>query len=251
MRNPDQEHPDPYQVLGLSPGAEIEKVRQAFRRLAKRHHPDRPGGAPEHFRRIRAAYQSIIREKTSRSWERPISASKLIDPPTNRGRDLTLDLAIELEDVVGGVNTVVGYRRDQPCPSCRPTVKDGCPICLGTGIHSSAAELPLNLPPGLKEGLRLRFPGQGHYPPRPGFLPGDLYLIVLIKPHRLYKRDRLDLHLWWDPLNWSTGRADLVPTLTGVVRLPRPPKPGMTIRLPGQGLPDLDHSERGDLFLHY
>jgi len=247
----DQKNPDPYQVLGLSPNAGLEKVRQAFRRLAKLHHPDRPSGAPEHFRLICTAYQLIIREKTAGLPERPASSSKSWDPATKRGRDLTLDFAVELEDIVWGLDTVVRYRRDQPCRSCRQMIKGDCPVCLGSGRHDRSTELSLRLPPGLKEGLRLRFPGQGHYPPLPGFLPGDLYLTVFIKPHRLYKWDKLDLHLWWDPRTWPTGQPDLAPTLTGVVRLPGPPQPGTTIRLPGQGLPDLDDPVRGDLYLHY
>jgi hypothetical protein len=55
---------DPYRVLGLEPGASSEELHDAYRRLVKRHHPDRNGGSPEssrRFREIQSAYEQIGR----------------------------------------------------------------------------------------------------------------------------------------------------------------------------------------------
>jgi hypothetical protein len=60
---------DPYRVLGLDPGASSEQLHDAYRRLVKRHHPDRNGGSAESTRRfqeIQAAYEQIGRLRTER-----------------------------------------------------------------------------------------------------------------------------------------------------------------------------------------
>ena len=113
------------------------------------------------------------------------------------------------------------------------------------------SDVRLDLPPGLSDGQYLRIPGQGHYPPPPRSLPGDLYLRIRVRSHRLFvPRDR-DLHLWWDRPPWPTSQPDLVPTLYGPVRLSRIPSPGRVIRVPDKGLPKLGGTDRGRLYVHY
>jgi DnaJ-like protein len=51
--------PDPYRVLGVSPGASPEQVLDAYRRLVKLHHPDRSGGSAERFLEVQAAYDAV------------------------------------------------------------------------------------------------------------------------------------------------------------------------------------------------
>ena len=244
-----KKRPDPYQVLGLSPEADLDCVRRAFRESAKIHHPDRPGGSAEAFRIISSAYDQILRRLGSGDEEN-------FRPRTGplRGEDILLDLFLDLEDVVRGMATVVRYARDEPCPECRVRLFSECPPCSACGgstLVSNWVHVPVEAPAGLESNMLLRLPGQGHFPPLPAYLPGDLFLKALIRPHALFKPRGLDLHLRWDPSAWPSGRADLPPTLYGPVRLEKKPRVGQTVRLPGLGLPGFDFSGRGDLFVHY
>lgn len=279
-------HPDPYQILGLEPGAGLDQVRRAFRRLAKACHPDISGGSPEAFRQICSAYQQVMKQDFQPAKQKAARPDSGFFCKSAQGRDIFLDLWLDLKDVAHGLKTVVRYFRAEPCLDCRPRPEDDCPVCLGWGrvfkvrgravspepcprcgglenkarpcltcrgltLVQNPTEALVKTPPGIEAGVLLRLPGQGHYPPAPGFLPGDLYIKIVIRPHPLFKPQKNDLHLWWDPRTWPSGQPALVPTLSGQIRLQRLPCPGQIVRLPGKGLPGLDASDHGDLFVHY
>jgi molecular chaperone DnaJ len=268
---------DAHRVLEIKPDADEDTIRRAFRRLAKKHHPDQQGGDARQFNLICRAYRQLT----------GIMPQDIFPPPNPgaSGRHHLDDLTLDLEQVAHGGETMYRYLRQTPCGYCRIQPRDDCQICLGSGVvyqmrdgrfipdHcprclsgrpqypcpecKGAGLIPmrsdvrLDLPPGLEDGQYLRIPGQGHYPPPPRSLPGDLYLRIRLRSHSLFvPRDR-DLHLWWDRPPWPTNQPDLVPTLYGPVRLSHIPKPGRVIRVPGKGLPKLGGSDRGRLYVHY
>jgi molecular chaperone DnaJ len=53
---------DPYQVLGVAPGASLEALKAAYRRLTKQRHPDMPGGSLEEWRELSAAYRQALED---------------------------------------------------------------------------------------------------------------------------------------------------------------------------------------------
>ena len=109
--------------------------------------------------------------------------------------------------------------------------------------------LEVKIPPGVRDGSRVRLAGKGS----PGYdgTSGDLYLVVSVKPHHLFERRGDDLYVGVAvPLVVAMlGGEVQVPTLKGKLALKIPPETenGRTFRLVGQGMPHLGNSSRGDL----
>jgi molecular chaperone DnaJ len=107
----------------------------------------------------------------------------------------------------------------------------------------------LHLPAGVDDGSRLRLAGEGEAGPRGG-PPGDLYVILHVKPHPDFRREGLDLHCRV-PVTFSEaalGAALKVPTVNGEedLRIPAGVQSGAALRLRGKGVPRLDGRGRGD-----
>jgi len=115
---------------------------------------------------------------------------------------------------------------------------------------SNSRRLEVKIPPGVKEGSKVRIAGQGSW----GYdgSRGDLYLVVKVLPHKLFERKGDDLYVEV-PVALVTavlGGEVEVPTLKGSVMLKVPPETqnGKVFRLAGQGMPHLNNSSHGDLF---
>jgi len=110
--------------------------------------------------------------------------------------------------------------------------------------------LEVKIPPGVKDGSRVRIAGKGE-PGYAGGKSGDLYLVTSVKPHRLFERKGDNLHVEVAiPLTVAVlGGEVQVPTLKGKLALKIPPETqnGRAFRLAGQGMPHLGNSSHGDL----
>jgi molecular chaperone DnaJ len=143
----------------------------------------------------------------------------------------------------------------QTCPNCRGTgqvIENPCPSCGGEGRKEKTSRIKLRIPPGVDEGSRLRSTGNGEAGLR-GAGRGDLYVVLHIQEHRIFQRDGTDLHCEV-PLPFPTaalGGEIRVPTLAGPINLkiPAGTQSGATFRVRGQGMPALQSSSRGDLFI--
>jgi DnaJ-class molecular chaperone len=114
----------------------------------------------------------------------------------------------------------------------------------------SVKRLEVKIPPGVKDGSRVRIAGKGN-PGYAGGASGDLYLVVSVKPHRRFERRGDDLYAEVAvPLTVAVlGGEVQVPTLKGKLALKIPPETqnGRAFRLAGQGMPHLGDSSHGDL----
>jgi len=123
-------------------------------------------------------------------------------------------------------------------------------VCRGAGVVSSVKRLEVKIPPGVKDGSRVRVAGKGQ-PGAAGGASGDLYLVVAVRPHRQFERRGDDLYEEVPvPLTVAVlGGEVRVPTLKGKVALkvPAETQNGRTFRLAGQGMPHLGNSAHGDL----
>jgi DnaJ-class molecular chaperone len=110
--------------------------------------------------------------------------------------------------------------------------------------------LEVKIPPGVKDGSRVRIAGKGE-PSYTGGKSGNLYLLISLKPHRLFERKGDDLHVEVAvPLTVAVlGGEVQVATPKGKLALKIPPETqnGRTFRLAGQGMPHLGNSSHGDL----
>lgn len=125
-----------------------------------------------------------------------------------------------------------------------------CPNCEGDGRAPIEDALKVKIPPGVATGTKLKIRGKGDAPRGAG-AEGDLYVIVSVADHPLFRR-RGDDVLVDLPLTFAeaTLGADVpVPTLDGrtTIRIPPGTTPGRIFRLGGRGLPAVDGGGRGDL----
>lgn len=127
-----------------------------------------------------------------------------------------------------------------------------CPTCEGDGRHTVEDALKVKIPAGVATGQKLKLKSKGDAPRGSG-PEGDLYVVVSVAEHPLFRR-RGDDVLVDVPLTFpevALGADVTVPTLEGTtaIRIPAGTAPGKIFRLGGRGLPRVGRSGRGDLHL--
>jgi molecular chaperone DnaJ len=148
----------------------------------------------------------------------------------------------------------------QPCSNCKGSgtvIEDPCPTCNGSGAQRTVKRLRVNIPPGVRDGSRIRLAGKGEPGLRgPGATtgePGDLYVITRVSESPVFKRvgDNLEVEVPLTIPEAIQGGVIEVPTLNGSKRLrvPRGTKHGTVQRLRGEGPQRLGGKGRGDI--HY
>ncbi len=143
----------------------------------------------------------------------------------------------------------------QPCPACRGTgevIDKPCRKCRGEGRVRIEKTLQLHIPPGVDTGSRLRVAGEGESGRRGG-APGDLYVVIHVRPHAVFVREGNDL-LCEMPVPFMTaalGGIVVVPTIAGPAKMkvPEGTQNGTLLRLKGKGVPALRGGGRGDLHI--
>jgi molecular chaperone DnaJ len=133
-------------------------------------------------------------------------------------------------------------------------IADPCMECQGRGVVRARTTVSVDVPQGADEGIQLRLNGQGEPAPRGG-VPGHLYVVLHVQPHRFFKRQGNDL-LLEVPINMAQaalGDEFSIPTLDGKeipLKVPTGTQSGRIIRLRGEGVPFLREHGRGDLQVH-
>jgi DnaJ-class molecular chaperone len=122
---------------------------------------------------------------------------------------------------------------------------------LGHGVRLETKTIEVKIPAGVQDGTRVRVAGKGQAGQNGG-KRGDLYLHVLIKPDRIFRRQGSDLHVTLPVWPWEAalGADVMAPTLGEPVRVKVPPgsRAESKLRLKGKGLPSATGGH-GDLFL--
>jgi molecular chaperone DnaJ len=131
-------------------------------------------------------------------------------------------------------------------------VEKPCRKCRGAGVEKVKRQITVRVPPGVDSGTQVRLTGEGEPGPRGG-PRGDLYCVVLVKPHPLFQRDGEDLHLEV-PVSYPAlvlGTRIDVPTLAGAASLQIPARTAANtvLRLRGKGMPSLRGGGSGDLLV--
>jgi molecular chaperone DnaJ len=150
----------------------------------------------------------------------------------------------------GGVFAVT-----EPCRDCRGrgmVVDDPCPVCHGSGRGKSTRTMQVRIPPGVTDNQRIRLKGKGGSGENGG-APGDLYVVVHVRPHPIFGRraDNLTLIVPVAFTEAALGAEIEVPTLGGPpvkLRIPAGTPNGRTFRIRGKGVTKRDGS-KGDLLV--
>lgn len=154
--------------------------------------------------------------------------------------------------IFGGTAFSVGT-----CPTCggRGKIVDKpCAECGGEGRVHRRREQEIRIQPGVDNGTRLRVPGAGEMGANGG-PPGDLYIVMEVREHPVFRRDGSDLHrtvvVPW-PLAVMGGTLTVGTLIDGDAEftVPEGVQPGGAVRLRGKGMPGLRTGRRGDIVLH-
>jgi molecular chaperone DnaJ len=145
---------------------------------------------------------------------------------------------------------------ERTCPTCSgagKVIKDPCKSCGGSGRTRKEKTLSVNIPAGVEDGTRIRLAGEGEMGLR-GAPPGDLYIFLAVKPHRLFQREGANVFCRV-PIPMTTaalGGNIEVPTIDGgraKVAIPQGTQTGHQFRLKNKGMSVLRSPARGDMFV--
>jgi DnaJ-class molecular chaperone len=173
-------------------------------------------------------------------------------PARQRGRDVQQPVEVTLEEAYHGTARVLQMEREEPCATCGGQGQVAgavCHVCRGAGAIAKPRRLEVKIPPGVRDGSRVRAAGEGGVGPAG---TGDLFLVVSVRPHKRIERRGDDLYVDVDvPLTDAVlGGEVQVQTMTSRVMLKVPPltQNGRSIRLSGLGMPRLGGNGKGDLY---
>ncbi len=144
----------------------------------------------------------------------------------------------------------------QTCPACHGSGKiipEPCETCQGAGRVRKHKTLSVKIPAGVDQDDRIRLSGEGEAGVNGG-PPGDLYVVVGLKPHQVFQREGSDLHCEM-PISFATaalGGEIEIPTLDGHanIKIPTETQTGQVFRLRGKGIKHVRSAQHGDLFCH-
>jgi curved DNA-binding protein len=254
---------DLYDILGVSRTASAEEIKKAYRKLAKKYHPDvNPGNkaAEEKFKEVTAAFEVVGDPKKRslydefgadslrsgfdpaqadayRRWKRqgapqggmPFDFGGFQEVPV--GEYGTFDFGSIFEDLFGGRAGRGRVRTRGTVPqhgvhheaSLEVDLRDAV-LGAEREVHVGGKVFRVKIPPGVSDGSTIRLSGQGA-PGRHGGRHGDLFLKVKLRSHPFVRRDGKDLYIDL-PLTVpeaALGAEVTLPTFEGQVRLRIPP----------------------------
>ncbi len=271
---------DYYAVMGVDRKASAEEIKNAYRKLARKYHPDvsKERDAEEKFKELGEAYETLRDPEKRAAYDQLGShrPGQEFKPPPGweqqfGGGQFSFD-DIDLADLFAGMmgGTHRAGRRGGKVPVPGEDYEVTAHITLEEAYRGTEVDLELTvpeydesgfahrvrrafkarIPKGATDGQRLRLPGKGGKGLNGG-RDGDLYLNIALHPHRLFRASGHDLFLDLPLAPWEAvlGASVQVPTLGGSVRLKVPlgTHAGRQLRLAGRGLPK-PHGGEGDLF---
>ncbi len=322
---------DYYEILGIPRTASESEIKSAFRKLARRYHPDvsTEPDAEERFKEINEAYAVLSDAEKRAAYDRfghagvqsaggvpdwttvdfsdifedlfgfgfgfGRSAQRARNAP-RRGADMQYRIHLTFEEAVFGCEKEIEITRDERCSTCggsgakpgtSPTrcstcngqgevrrsrqtilgsmvqvttcpacggkgevINTPCPTCRGRGLERRTRKKVVAIPAGVDTGTQIRLSGEGQ-PGSNGGPPGNLYLVIQVRPHKYFRRreDNILLDLNINIAQATLGDEVRVPTVDGdaILRIPAGTQPGKVIRMRGKGVPNLhNNNHRGD-----
>ncbi|MBA2693587.1 MAG: molecular chaperone DnaJ [Rubrobacter sp.] len=312
---------DLYKILEVKRDASRDEIRGAYRKLARKHHPDANPGDPNaetRFKEIQHAYEILANPEKKREYDEGPRAffgsredrggasggggfsdmfdgfgglgdvfGRSVRQETERlkGDDVTVSVNLKFKDALEGVTTRVGVSAEEACGDCRGsgaapgTSIKRCPDCGGRGVRSrdqgffalsepcprcggagtfiespcsgcrgsgrvrKNRQVTVRIPPGARDGMKVRVPGRGGAG-RKGASAGDLYVVTRVEEHPVFKRsgDDFVVEVPVSFVEAALGAEIGVPRPDGStvrLRLPAGTQDGRKFRVRGAGAPSV------------
>ena len=268
--------PTPYEILGVAPSANADDIKKAYRKLAKKLHPDlNPGNkkVEQQFKEVSAAYDLLSDPAKRTRYDRgeiDASGAERPDRPFYRryaeGRagakyqDFGADEDSFVDDLFANLFRQQQRRAERSMHLRGADVTyvaevDFVEAAVGAKkrlMLTDGKTLDVTIPPGTEDGQTLRLKGQG-LPGTGGGASGDAYIEVKVLPHPIFTRQGTDVHIEL-PVTLPEavlGATVTAPTIDGPVSLKVPPESntGSTLRLKGKGVLDRGSGKRGDQYV--
>ena len=249
---------DYYETLGVARGASQDDVKRAYRRLARKYHPDvsKEADAEARFKEVGEAYEVLKDPEKRAAFDRfgkDWKHGQEFRPPPGWERQFNFGGGgfsgasgfSDFFESLFGQGGFAGARGPMHARGGDQSARIEIPLedafrGATRNLTLRGRTLSVRIPRGVAEGQRIRLSGQGGSGAR-GAPDGDLYLTVTHKAHPLFRTEGRDVHLKLPVAPWEAalGATVAVPTLGGKVdlRVPRGSRTGQTLRLKGRGLP--------------
>src|SRR5579875_2013437 len=269
---------DYYEVLGVKKNASKEDIKKAYRKLARRYHPDlNPGNkeAEEKFKEVQEAYSILSNDEKRKAYDTFGTAEPQPGPGAGRttwrwqegspeGFQFNFGDLSGLEDILGDIfgagEGARGRGRGRNIEyqieiDFETAIKGGTrdiSITRDIGGKPFTETISVKIPAGVDNGSRIRVPGKGGEA-RKGGNAGDLYLTVKVRPHPIFRREQNDIYVELPITVYEAalGARISVPTVDGTAVVTVPPgiQSGTKLRLRAKGVPHLRDGERGDQYV--
>lgn len=246
---------DYYEILGVTRGVDADEVKRAYRKLARKYHPDvsKEKNAEDKFKEVQEAYE-VLRDTDKRAaydqLGRDFRNGQQFRPPPDWAQRFGSSGGQRFSDLNGfsdffsslfggsgfGTGTGGAGHAESEAGSLDVTVEEAF---LGTkrrvvlNEHGRQRQVDVQIPAGVAEGQSLRIPGIGGRP--------SLIFRIRLRPHHVYEVTGKDVQIELPLAPWEAalGAKVAVPTLGGTVELtvPAGAQSGQRLRLRGRGLP--------------
>jgi curved DNA-binding protein len=259
---------DYYATLGVDRSANADEIKKAYRKLARKYHPDvsKEANAEERFKEVAEAYETLKDPEKRAAYDQLglHAAGQEFRPPPDWGERFAGAEAIfddlDLSDLFAGLagHRRGGARAERP-PRRGRDYEAAVRLSFDQAFHGTEIELDLSvveydergaprrvpqrvkvrIPKGVADGQQLRVPGKGGKGSE-GARDGDLYLDIQVETHPLYRVAGRDIYIDLPLAPWEAvlGASVQLPTPGGAVSLKVPPntRAGQQLRLAGRGL---------------
>ncbi|HBD7143808.1 TPA: DnaJ domain-containing protein [Legionella pneumophila] len=249
---------DYYKIMGVSQDASEKDIKMAYRKLARKYHPDisKEPDAEERFKEMAEAYE-VLKDPKKRSEYDQYLKYKEFNPQNDgfTGRRTQEQPFQEFHFDSDFFETLFGHSRYQQQPMTGQNYHGKITISLEEAYHGAVKNLQIpveqgtetkmqtlkvKIPAGVKSGQQIRLAGQGGSGSGGG-ARGDLYLTVEVIKHPIFDVIENDIYLTLPITPWEAalGATVVIPTLAGKIDLKIPPgsQGGQKLRIKNRGLP--------------
>lgn len=254
-----------YEILGVSEGASQEEIKNSYRKLALKYHPDRNNGSKESedkFKEISEAYDTLSDSNKRTMYD---NKRKFGDSPGGWGfSNMGGNVPPGFEDIF---NQIFGQQHRHHQPRRNKDISATIRIPLEESLsggqvpfkfilpNTKEVSLTVSIPIGIESGTRMRVPEKGDQSIQ-GLPPGDLYIQIIVDDHPRFERVNNDLHsiIYVDAIEAILGtkiRFECLDKTIIDVTIPSYTQPETIFRIPNKGFPFRNGNNKiGNLILH-